>query len=830
MKEADIRKICNLTYRSGASPEPLDLAEQFSHFVFLKLLDEYEEEGGLPGGITHEHPDGARQPLFPGQTDRFRWRNWCSKKGQDLKNFVASEVFPFLASTDTHPLVSEYFYDADCDVLDEDMVEQLVEVCEGIDIHSNTPEGNGDFFNRTLLTLTSSLATVELKSNARYLSLATEMLAPTQSDDIYDPACGMGSFLVEAIKRTTAAPALPGRIVGEDVSSTMTRIATVNLLLHGVVPGRVVMRHANVLADSPVDDNNSPDPGEFPKFSVVVAQPSFNSGSSDFEKSSDSWRIPHEQELHGTDGNSLFLAHAMRCLKEGGRCAIVLPRAFFEVGRDRDSRKLRRELCENFEVLAVVELPDERSKVQPAGPDVLERCLVVFRRPGGEADTDWARVREALRQKDFLTDAIPSQHKLPVITSAPSTGHVWFYRIDESEPSDNTKVRTPVTMLSSWEAYRARGFKGPPGIDATELASHEGDLSDGWHAEISVIATNNYRLDPRLYQPVVSDTHDIHGQLLDPLQLVREARVGHSSAEKALEIVYRMLQEHEGRQKVDSEHLDVTVEEACVRLTSGIHQGEVTWLDSERKIRVRRGIASFGFGKYRGVPLQEVLESDRNYLEWVVGDSSDHDELVKSIISDVLQGKVSGFTSRSKGDIPYARTVADLSGGLDECSDAIPRAMFKRAADRNRIPKVGDVLLTRRVMRSDAQYETHVVTEEREFAVGFPVTICRPDSKRLDSKYLAQVFSLGGLMAQIPRLRGKTLQMSTATVKVLPRFSTKELGRFKFPLPPLERQRALVVLFEQVEQYRQLSTETSSVALKILRAVFGASGRGLQND
>jgi len=64
------------------------------------------------------------------------------------------------------------------------------------------------------------------------------------------------------------------------------------------------------------------------------------------------------------------------------------------------------------------------------------------------------------------------------------------------------------------------------------------------------------------------------------------------------------------------------------------------WLDAEGKIRWRGGTARLGFGKHLDVPLQEVLESDRKYLEWMAGDRSSFPGDVKTIISLVLQGKM----------------------------------------------------------------------------------------------------------------------------------------------------------------------------------------------
>ena len=83
--------------------------------------------------------------------------------------------------------------------------------------------------------------------------------------------------------------------------------------------------------------------------------------------------------------------------------------------------------------------------------------------------------------------------------------------------------------------------------------------------------------------------------------------------------------------------LDATSVQILAETTAPRHPD---WLDAEGKIRWRGGTARLNFGKHLDVPLQEVLESDRKYLEWMAGDRSNFAGDVKTIISLVLQGKM----------------------------------------------------------------------------------------------------------------------------------------------------------------------------------------------
>jgi type I restriction enzyme M protein len=180
-----------------------------------------------------------------------------------------------------------------------------------------------------------------------------ELTQPTPKDVVCDPACGTAGFLVavgEALRRHH--PNLfhnakqrehfhTDLFHGFDFDSTMLRIGSMNLLLHGVEQPNIVYR------DSLAEDHAS----EVEKYTLVLANPPF-AGSLDYENTA--------KDLQGVVKTKktelLFLALFLRLLKPGGRAAVIVPDGVL-FGSSRAHRELRRILVEEQKLDAVISLP-----------------------------------------------------------------------------------------------------------------------------------------------------------------------------------------------------------------------------------------------------------------------------------------------------------------------------------------------------------------------------------------------------------------------------------------------------------------------------------------
>src|SRR3954449_239640 len=186
-----------------------------------------------------------------------------------------------------------------------------------------------------------------------------EVIQPTVGDRVVDPACGTGGFLLAAHTHAArdAANLTPTErdhlrtkfARGVDIGSTTSRLASMNLLLHGL---------GSITGDSLIDHKDAliADPGE--RWSVVLANPPFGrSSSSDIGNGSDDGSEVFRQDFVVTTSNKQlnFLQHIMTVLDINGRAAVVLPdNVLFEGG---SGETLRRKLLADFDLHTMIRLP-----------------------------------------------------------------------------------------------------------------------------------------------------------------------------------------------------------------------------------------------------------------------------------------------------------------------------------------------------------------------------------------------------------------------------------------------------------------------------------------
>ena len=132
-----------------------------------------------------------------------------------------------------------------------------------------------------------------------------------------------------------------GLFHGFDFDSTMLRIGSMNMLLHGVENPDVIYR------DSLSQDHA----GEEEKYTLVLANPPF-AGSLDYENTAKDLL----QVVKTKKTELLFLALFLRLLKPGGRAAVIVPDGVL-FGSSNAHKTLRRMLVEEQKLDAVISLP-----------------------------------------------------------------------------------------------------------------------------------------------------------------------------------------------------------------------------------------------------------------------------------------------------------------------------------------------------------------------------------------------------------------------------------------------------------------------------------------
>lgn len=162
------------------------------------------------------------------------------------------------------------------------------------------------------------------------VKLMVRLLNPKSGESVYDPACGTGGMLIEAIRNMDDEKASYGKIYGQEKNLSTSAIARMNLFLHGAKEFKIVREDT---LRKPMFMHN----GQLQQFDCVLANPPFGLdrwGAEAFE--SDQWG----RNIWGcpTDSNADFawLQHMYKSMRPGkGRCAVVMPQGvLFHGGKE----------------------------------------------------------------------------------------------------------------------------------------------------------------------------------------------------------------------------------------------------------------------------------------------------------------------------------------------------------------------------------------------------------------------------------------------------------------------------------------------------------------
>jgi type I restriction enzyme M protein len=201
--------------------------------------------------------------------------------------------------------------------------------------------------------------------------LMVNILDPKEGESIYDPACGTGGMLIEAIHHVKENHGddrtLWGRLFGQEKNLTSSAIARINLFLHGasdfqIVRGDTLRNPAFFAGDN------------LAAFDCVIANPPFSLEKwGDEVWASDPFGRNFAGMPPGKSGDFAWVQHMIKSMApKTGRMAVVLPHgALFRMGKEGEIRE---------KILGM----DMLEAVIGLGPNLfygtgLAACILVFR-------------------------------------------------------------------------------------------------------------------------------------------------------------------------------------------------------------------------------------------------------------------------------------------------------------------------------------------------------------------------------------------------------------------------------------------------------------------
>ena len=341
---------------SGGISNPLEVIEQITYLLFLRRLDEIqtlEENKSERTGRPMERrvfPPG-KDPQGRSYAD-LRWSRFRNFAPEEMYEIVADHAFPFLRTLGGEgSTYAAHMKDARFTIPTPGLLAKVVDLIAEIPMEDR--DTKGDLYEYMLSKIATAGQNGQFRTPRHIIQLMVEMTAPTPRDVICDPACGTAGFLIAAaeyLRRHYPRMLLDEKprshfhhdmFHGFDFDSTMLRIGSMNMLLHGIENPDIRYR------DSLAQDHA----GEDEKYTLVLANPPFR-GSLDYENTAKDLL----QVVKTKKTELLFLALFLRLLKPGGRAAVIVPEGVL-FGSTSAHKALRKILVEDQQLEAVISLP-----------------------------------------------------------------------------------------------------------------------------------------------------------------------------------------------------------------------------------------------------------------------------------------------------------------------------------------------------------------------------------------------------------------------------------------------------------------------------------------
>lgn len=458
---------------SGGISNPLEVIEQITYLLFIRRLDDLHT---LEENKANRTKKPIERRVFPeGKDNRdrsyddFRWSRFKHFEAKEMFIVISEHVFPFLrALGGDKSTYSQHMEGARFTIPTPALLAKVVDMIDQVPMEDR--DTKGDLYEYMLAKIASAGQNGQFRTPRHIIQLMVEMVAPTPTDIVCDPACGTAGFLVatgeylrehkpEIFRDEKLREHFHHQLFhGFDFDNTMLRIGSMNMLLHGVENPDIRYR------DSLAQDHA----GEEEKYTLVLANPPF-AGSLDYENCAKDL----QQIVKTKKTELLFLALFLRLLKPGGRAAVIVPDGVL-FGSSNAHKTLRKLIVEEQKLDAVISLPGGVFKPY-AG--VSTAILLFTKTNSGGTDHVWFYDVDAdgMSLDDKRTELLPPENLGPV-PKTPLTA-------DEHAKNNLPDVLARWHQRDGTEGERprtAQSFR----IPKSEIANQNYDLSLNRYKEV----------------------------------------------------------------------------------------------------------------------------------------------------------------------------------------------------------------------------------------------------------------------------------------------------------------------------------------------------------
>jgi type I restriction enzyme M protein len=365
MFEQAFKNIDDVLRKEAGCTTELDYTEQSSWLLFLKYLNDLEEDRRTEAALN------GKKYAYILDTP-YRWESWAAPKtkdgkldhnkaltGDDLRDFVSGKLFPYLhgfKQKATGPNTIEYKIGEIFGEIKNKISSgyNLREIIDHIDELRFRSQKEKDELSHLYEAKIRNMGNAGRNGGEYYtprplIRAIVQVVKPKIGERIYDGAVGSAGFLCESFVYLKVKKGLTTKDVetlqkrtfyGKEKKSLAYVIAIMNMILHGIEAPNII--HTNTLTE------NLADIQEKDRVDVVMANPPF--GGSERKEVQENFPIRTSETAF------LFLQHFVKMLTPGGRGGMVIKNTFLSNG-DNASIALRHMLLKSCNLYAILDCP-----------------------------------------------------------------------------------------------------------------------------------------------------------------------------------------------------------------------------------------------------------------------------------------------------------------------------------------------------------------------------------------------------------------------------------------------------------------------------------------
>jgi type I restriction enzyme M protein len=364
MFEQTFKNIDDILHKDAGCGSELDYVEQTSWVLFLKYLDDLENDKQTAAELTGKTYTNIIAP-------EYQWAVWAAPKlnngkidhnaftGDDLLDFVNQKLFPYLKKFKTSAesantieyKVGEIFSELKNRIQSGYNLREVVNLIDELRFrtHAEKHEMSHLYESKIKNMGNAGRNGGEYYTPRPLIKTIVKVVAPEIGNAVYDGAVGSAGFLCESFeylkqsKKLSTADTVKlqkNTFYGKEKKSLAYIIGIMNMILHGIEAPNII--HTNTLAENLLDIQ------EKDRYDVIVANPPFGGKE----------RAEVQQNFPIKTGEtaSLFLQHFVKILKAGGKAGVIIKNTFLS-NTDNASISLRKLLLENCNLHTVLDLP-----------------------------------------------------------------------------------------------------------------------------------------------------------------------------------------------------------------------------------------------------------------------------------------------------------------------------------------------------------------------------------------------------------------------------------------------------------------------------------------